>query len=87
MSIDNHPYTTADFNSSTSLWSVISRSSIKKADALNYRSNGSGHVFIYSSGDPWGSIYAYECKSCKGGCVKGYRTAGSAYKAVRRAGY
>ena len=46
MSIDNHPYTTADFNSSTSLWSVISRSNIKKADAPNYRSNGSGHVFI-----------------------------------------
>lgn len=87
MSVDSHPYTTADFNSSSSEWSIISRSNIKQADAMNYRSGGSGHVFIYSKGDPWGSIYAYECKNCKGGCVKGYRTASSAYKAVRRKGF
>ncbi|MBX3127450.1 MAG: SH3 domain-containing protein [Polyangiaceae bacterium] len=87
MSVDSHPYTTAEFNVSSSQWSVINRSNIKKADALNYRSNGAGHVFIYSHGDAWGSMYAYECKSCAAGCVKGYRTAGNAYKTIRRAGY
>jgi hypothetical protein len=32
-------------------------------------------------------MYAYECKGCAAGCVKGYRTATSAYHGIRRSGY
>ncbi len=87
LSTDAHPYSTADFNQSTSQWSVISRDNLQPADAMVYRSGGAGHTFVYGSGDGWGSIYAYECKGCSAGCVEGYRTASSAYKTIRRNGY
>ena len=87
MSTDAHPYSTADFNSNTSQWSTIDRDDLQAADAMVYRSGGSGHIFVYGSGDGWGSPYAYECKGCSAGCVEGYRAASSAYKAIRRSGY
>ncbi len=87
LSKDSHPYSTANFVKSSSQWKIVSRSSVKKADALVYRKNGAGHIFVHSKGDGWGSMYAYECKGCSAGCVKGYRTASSAYKAIRRNGY
>jgi uncharacterized protein YraI len=87
LTVDSHPYSTADFNSDTSQWKTVSKGSVKKADAYVYRSGGAGHIFLYSSGDGWGSMYAYECKGCSAGCVKGYRTATSSYHAIRRAGY
>mgnify|MGYP003338771557 CR=1 FL=1 len=43
------------------------RKRLDAADAMNYRSGGSGHIFIYEKGDPWGSLYAYECKGCSAG--------------------
>ena len=87
LSVDSHPYSTVSFNSDTSQWKSVSRSNVRKADAMVYNSNGAGHIFLYSSGDGWGSMYAYECKGCSYGCVAGYRTASSAYHAIRRAGY
>ncbi|HVY49749.1 MAG TPA: SH3 domain-containing protein [Minicystis sp.] len=87
LTVDEHPYSTSSFNQDTSLWSTVSRSSLKEADALVYNTGGEGHIFIYGSGDGWGSIYAYECKGCSYGCVAGYRTASSAYHGIRRAGY
>ncbi|APR75252.1 Hypothetical protein A7982_00598 [Minicystis rosea] len=87
MSTDSHPYSTANFNVGTSQWSVISRGNVKKADAMVYNESGHGHIFIYESGDGWGSMYSYECKGCSYGCVHNLRTASSAYKAIRRAGY
>ncbi|EYF05526.1 SH3 domain-containing protein [Chondromyces apiculatus] len=87
LTVDAHPYSTADFNGSSSQWSTVSRGSVKKGDAMVYRSGGAGHVFIYSSGDGWGSMYTYECKACAYGCVYGSRTAGSSYKAIRRSGW
>lgn len=87
LSSDSHPYSTADFYQSTSQWSVISRNNLVKADALVYRSGTSGHTFIYESGDGWNSMMAYECKGCSAGCIKGFRTASSSYKAIRRAGW
>ena len=44
-------------------------------------------MFVYGSGDGWGSIYAYECKGCAYGYVGGYRTATSAYHGIRRSGF
>jgi uncharacterized protein YraI len=87
LTVDSHPYSTANFVQDTSQWKTVSRGSLKQADALVYRSGGAGHIFVYSKGDGWGSMYAYECKGCSAGCIKGYRTASSAYHAIRRTGY
>ena len=87
LSEDSHPYSTADFNGSSNLWSTVSRSSLQKADALVYRASSSGHIVLYESGDGWGSMWAYECKGCAAGCVRNLRTASSSYKGIRRAGY
>lgn len=87
LTTDSHPYSTADFVSDTSQWSTVSRSNLKRADAMVYRSGGAGHIFVYDKGDGWGSMYAYECRGCSAGCIKGYRTASSSYHGIRRAGY
>ncbi|WP_170319259.1 SH3 domain-containing protein [Polyangium spumosum] len=84
---DGHPYGTIHFVGSSSNWSTVSRGSVKPADALVYNTNGAGHIILYSGGDGWGSMYAYECKGCSAGCVYGLRTASSSYKAIRRAGW
>ncbi|MFO0570694.1 MAG: hypothetical protein U0263_33975 [Polyangiaceae bacterium] len=84
---DSHPYTTASFNEDTTQWSTIAQGSMKAGDAMVYRSGGAGHIFLYHHGDPWGSMYAYECKGCSAGCTKGLRTASSAYHAIRKTGY
>jgi uncharacterized protein YgiM (DUF1202 family) len=87
LSADSHPYSTANFDVDSSQWSTVSRGDVQQADALVYHSGGEGHIFIYDKGDGWGSMYAYECKGCSYGCVAGYRTAGSAYKAIRHKGW
>jgi uncharacterized protein YgiM (DUF1202 family) len=87
LTYDWHPYSTANFVKSSSLWSTVSRSNLKKADALVYNSNGAGHIVLYESGNGWGSMWAYECKGCSAGCVRNLRTASSAYKGIRRSGY
>ncbi|MCS6900851.1 MAG: SH3 domain-containing protein [Myxococcales bacterium] len=84
---DSHPYSTADFVKDSSQWSTISRSSLAKGDAMVYNTNGSGHIILFSSGDGWGSLNAYECKGCSAGCVYNTRTASSSYKAIRRKGW
>ena len=87
LSVDSHPYGTIHFNDDSSLWNTVARANLKKADAMVYNQNGAGHIFIYDSGDGWGSMYAYECKGCSYGCVSGLRTASSSYHGIRRAGY
>ncbi|MFO0553307.1 MAG: SH3 domain-containing protein [Polyangiaceae bacterium] len=87
MSDDEHPYSTADFVVDSSRWSTVARSDMQQADAMVYRSGGAGHIFIYDSGDAWGSPYAYECKGCSAGCVSGYRSVSAAYHGIRRTGW
>ncbi|MFT3842035.1 MAG: SH3 domain-containing protein [Myxococcaceae bacterium] len=87
LSVDQHPYSTASFVHDTSLWKTVSRSSLIKADALVYNSNGAGHIFLYESGDGWGSMWTYEAKGCSYGILHDLRTASSAYHGIRRAGY
>ena len=84
---DSHPYSTVSFNGSSSQWSTVSRGSTLGGDALVYNANGAGHIFLYESGDGWGSMWAYEARGCSYGIVHNLRTASSAYKAIRRAGY
>jgi len=85
--IDSHPYSTETFVNEQHGWHDVSRSSVQKADALTYNANGAGHIFIYESGDGWGSMWAYEAKGCSYGIVHDLRTASSAYKAIGRDGY
>lgn len=81
---DAHPYSTNNFRNATTHWTQISRADVKKGDAFVYNTNGAGHIFMYESGDPWGSLWSYECKGCSAGCLHDLRTAGSAYIAIRR---
>jgi MYXO-CTERM domain-containing protein len=81
---DAHPYSTYHFKNQSNQWSSISRSDVQKGDALVYNTNGAGHIFLFESGDPWGSMWAYECAGCATGCVHNIRTAGSSYSAIRR---
>lgn len=87
MDDDTHPYSTADFIQNTNKWSRIDRGTVRKADALVYRDGGAGHIFVYEKGDGWNQMFAYECRGCSSGCISGYRTASSAYKAIRRSGW
>ncbi len=84
---DSHPYSTFSFDGGNSQWRSVSRSSIARADAMVYNSNGAGHIFLFESGDGWGSMWAYEAKGCSYGIIHDLRTASSAYKAIRRTGY
>ncbi len=84
---DSHPYSTGNFVSDTSQWSTVARGSLKQGDALVYNSGGEGHIFLYDSGDGWGSMWAYEAKGCSYGIQHDLRTASSAYHGIRRAGW
>ena len=87
LSVNSHPFSTADFNVNRSgHWSTVSRGSLRAADALVYRSGGAGHIAIYEKGDGWGAPTVYECRNCAYGCVHNARTF-SGYKGIRRSGF
>lgn len=79
-----HPYSTWHFYNESTNWSRINRADAQQADAMVYRSSRSGHIFLYDRADPWGTMWSYECKSCRVGCVHNLRTADSSYRAIRR---
>jgi uncharacterized protein YgiM (DUF1202 family) len=87
LTVDSHPYSTVSFNQDSAQWKTVSRGNVQKADAMVYNENGAGHIFIYSSGDGWGSMYSYECKGCSAGCVYNLRTASNSYHAIRKSGW
>lgn len=79
-----HPYSTSHFRYSPQGWAIIDRSQVKTGDAYVYNTGG-GHIFIYESGDPHGSPWAYECAGCSTGCVHRVRSSnGSPYVPIRR---
>jgi cell wall-associated NlpC family hydrolase len=82
---DAHPYTTADFVEDGPEWSLITRGELLRADALVYRSGGSGHVLLYEAGDAWGSMWTYEARGCSYGIVHNLRSVTAAYRSIRRA--
>lgn len=84
---DSHPYSTVDFNQDASQWSTVDQGSMKTGDAMVYNNGSAGHIFIYDHGDPWGSLYAYECKGCSYGCTAGIRSATTSYHAIRKTGF
>lgn len=83
---DKHPFATTNFFNQYTHWSNVSRGSLLRGDALVYNSGGAGHIFLYDSGDGYGSMWAYEAKGCSYGIVHDLRTAGTAYKGIRRSG-
>ena len=84
---ESHPYGTIHFVRDTSQWHTVARGNAKRADALVANSGGAGHIFLYESGDGWGSMMAYEAKGCSYGIKHNLRTASSAYHAIRRTGF
>jgi uncharacterized protein YraI len=87
LTVDSHPYSTYDFYNSSVDWHDVDRGSLVRGDALVYNTNGEGHIFLYESGDGWGSMWAYECKGCSYGCVHDLRTADSSYKGIGHNGW
>lgn len=87
VSTDSHPYATSNFYNQSLGWHDVSRGSVAKGDALVYNSGGAGHIFLYESGDGWGSMWAYEAKGCSYGIVHDLRTASTAYKAIAHDGW
>jgi len=81
-----HPYSTYHFKNQRNYWSSISKSDIKRADALVYNTGGAGHVLIYESGNAWGKAWAYEARGCSYGVVHNLRTVSSSYQARKRNG-
>ena len=79
-----HYYTTSSFKSSSTHWSTVSRSSLIKADALNYNSGSAGHIVLYNSGNGWGNAQTYEAKGTAYGIVYGTRYVSSSYAGKRR---
>jgi uncharacterized protein YraI len=89
VSVNSHPYSTYNFRYTDGggQWRQISRSSLQRGDAMVYHSGGEGHVFLFDSGDPWGSMWTYEARGCSYGIVHNIRTASSSYAAIRRSGF
>jgi hypothetical protein len=85
--VDSHPYSTYNFYNESDGWHDVDRGSVQLADALTYRSGSAGHIFLYESGDGWGSMWTYEAKGCATGIVHDLRTASSAYKAIGHDGW
>jgi hypothetical protein len=89
VSVGEHPYSTWNFYNTDGggQWSRINRSNARHGDALVYNSGSEGHIVLFDSGDPWGSMWTYEARGCSYGIVHNIRTASSAFVAIRRAGF
>ena len=83
----SHPYSTWNFYNEEREWRRIDRGNVRRGDAMVYRADGGGHIFLYERGDAWGQMWTYEARSCDAGIVHNLRTASSSYRAIRRAGF
>lgn len=83
---DAHPYSTYNFRWETTWWNQVAWGSAQLADAFVYRNseNTGGHIILYESGDPWGSIWSLEAKGCSYGIVRNLKQLTTAYVAIRR---
>jgi len=85
ITLDAHPYSTANFYNDQVYWKQLPRSTIGPADALVRRDATSGHIALFESGaDPFGSVWLYEARGCATGVVHDLRTVDSSYIAIRR---
>ena len=79
-----HPYSTYNFNFTKAWWTHPPKGEANLGDAFSYHKDGAGHMFLYEKGNPWGSVYAWECKGCSYGCVYNLRSISADYVLVRR---
>ncbi len=84
LDVEYHPYSTVNFVNDTTWWTKIDRGSVVKGDALTHNLNGAGHIFLYEKGDPWGDMWAWECKGCAYGCTYNLRSASADFVGRRR---
>ena len=85
ITLDAHPFSTANFYNDQVYWKQIPRSTIAPADALVRRDATSGHIALFESGaDPFGAVWLYEARGCATGVVHDLRTVDSSYIAIRR---
>jgi cell wall-associated NlpC family hydrolase len=85
ITLDAHPFSTANFYNDQVYWTQIPRSTIAPADALVRRDATSGHIALFESGaDPFGAVWLYEARGCATGVVHDLRTVDSSYIAIRR---
>lgn len=87
LSTDSHPYSTYNFYSQSTHWQHISRTNIRRGDAMVYRSGGAGHIVLNESGSPWGQHWVYEARGCSAGIQHNLRSFASSYHTIRRNGY
>jgi cell wall-associated NlpC family hydrolase len=85
ITLDAHPFSTANFYNDQVYWKQIPRSTIAAADALVRRVGTEGHIALFESGtDPFGAVWLYEARGCATGVVHDLRTVDSSYIAIRR---
>jgi len=85
ITLDAHPFSTANFYNDQVYWTQIPRSTIQPADALVHRTATEGHIALFESGsDPFGAVWLYEARGCATGVVHDLRTVDSSYIAIRR---
>jgi hypothetical protein len=85
ITLDAHPYSTANFYNDQIYWKQIPRSTLAPTDALVRRDATSGHIALFDSGaDPFGAVWLYEARGCATGVVHDLRTVDSSYIAIRR---
>jgi hypothetical protein len=85
ITLDAHPYSTANFYNDQVYWKQLPRSTLAPADALVRRDATSGHIALFESGaDPFGAVWLYEARGCATGVVHDLRTVDSSYIAIRR---
>jgi hypothetical protein len=85
ITLDAHPYSTANFYNDQTYWTKVPRSTLQPADALVRRDATSGHIALFETGsDPFGAVWLYEARGCSTGVVHDLRTVDSSYLAIRR---
>jgi hypothetical protein len=87
LTYNTHPFSTYSFNFTYAHWSDVDRSALQRADAMVYNNGTNGHIFLFDSGDPWGSAVVYEASGCVVPISHHLRTVSSAYKGIVRDGY
>jgi hypothetical protein len=81
---NEHPYSSTMFYNNRTYWTGVSRSDMRRADAMVRE----GHIYLKNStsaaADGWGTMDVYECSGCANKCWRRSRTADSSYIAIRR---
>jgi hypothetical protein len=71
-----HPYGTVHYIETPGpYWTEVDRADLIYGDAIVYRYDDGGHIYLYLSGDGWGEHEVYEARGTAYGIVHRWRTA------------